>query len=214
MKLKLRKKLSDYTITEWSDVMVIAEKYQDKMDSEIEIEDKLAIISIMCRVPYDSLLVGSMKDINRALKKCIDLMSTYEKKLPLDSIQIQGVWYDRIRLEKGKIQGGWFVDVNCMFKDFKSNPALIVALNYVERGKRYAEQDENGFIINSVKDRADIFKDHFPADVFIDTSTFFLDIYLHWRQSTLDKGMKQTEKGLAKIRKEMEHIIGSDSSTK
>jgi len=209
MKLTIKTKLKDYSIQQWSDLMNILDGYKEKPDSEVRIEDKVAIVSIMAKVPYNTLLQEPMATIEKAFKFCVSTISSHTKSIPPKEIKIQGNTYELIDYVGGKVQGGWFVDVDCMAKDFKINPSLIPALNYVEKGKRYAETDDEGNIINSVKERAEIFKDHFPADVFVDLCVFFLEVFVEWSKITSTQKMSQIESQLEKIAKEIPYTTGS-----
>ncbi len=73
-----------------------------------------------------------------------------------------------------KQTGGWYIDVKANGDAFVEEPELVPAFCYIEKGKRYSQKDKDGNIINPLRDRAKIFRDYFPADVFLDLNAFFL----------------------------------------
>jgi len=154
------------------DVFNQLQKIEDRANPTIE--DIIEFVSIFSGVEYNDLLNADIRDLKRAYNGGLESFNTYKKQAPPDSIQLNGQWYDRIKFEEGRVTGGWYIDVKNYQKEFEARPALFAALNYVERGLKYADKDKDGFAVNKLSDREKVFNEHFQPDVFLNLHGFFL----------------------------------------
>lgn len=125
---------------------------------------------------YQQLLDFKAADIKRmtgialaALSK-LDLTSALPKE-----IVIAGTSYYLV--EPNKVGIGWHIDFrNCsIIKD----PVRMACMFYLQKGYNYSDADENGNIRFPIDSRYKPFEEHFPLDLFIRASGFFLKRSLH-----------------------------------
>ena len=64
--------------------------------------------------------------------------------------------------------------------DFKKDPIRMASLCYIEKGMSYAQKGENDRIENPTFERDEVFKEHFPLDVYLDLNAFFLKKFSEW----------------------------------
>lgn len=91
---------------------------------------------------------------------------------PPKELTFNGVEYCLIDPEKVGI--GWHQDFsNCNINE----PLRLASMFYLPKGVIYGDEDENGNLISSIRDRSPIFKEHMELQVFISCCAFFLRRY-------------------------------------
>jgi len=203
MKLKIRKNFNDYVLKEWASVMEILQEYKQEDINNIHVADKVRVIALFSDKTETELRQVELKDINKVFASCLEVFASHVKHVPPLKLKINGKTYDRILSEKGKTNGGWYIDVKTYAEQFKERPELIAALNYVEEGMQYSETDKHGQVLNPTSERAEIFKEHFPAHVFIDLSTFFLEISESLTKDSLDMLVQKAETIVEEVKEEI-----------
>ena len=222
MRLAIPSSLSGFTIHQVKRITdLISEHKLTKESNSISVELMHEFVSACSGVRIDDLLEAKQSDIKKVFNVAVGAFTTYEKKDPPKTIEIQGKTYHLMDLQDQK--GGWYVDVKVMAEDFKSQPELLPALNYIEeeeykrwlffKGKRpmkYSQKDENGKTINPITERAEIFREHFPGDVFLDLSGFFFDKSEILIKVFSEIGLQQARMEIQKAREIIASSIGSD----
>ena len=173
--IKIPADISGFSIREINTIMNVVIKIKEK--NIVEIEDMYLIVSVFSGVNYDEILSADIRDIKNVYEGCIKVFESYSKKRPPKTITVHGKKYRRLLIEEGRTSGGWYVDMRVMSKEFQTKPELMASLSYIEEGMSYAEKDKDGHVLNPSRERAQIFADHFPADVYLDLTAFFLDRY-------------------------------------
>jgi hypothetical protein len=208
MKLKIRKSLDDYVLKEWAGVMQILQEYKQEDVANIHVEDKIKVIALFSGKTTEELRQVGIKDINNVFSSCLEVFLTHVKRMPPLELTINGKVYERILSEKGKTNGGWYIDVKTYAEEFKERPELIPALNYIEKGMQYSQTDKKGHTLNPTSERAEIFKEHFPANVFIDLSTFFLEILKSLTNDSLDSLLEKAQTIMTEAKQEITSTNG------
>ena len=140
--------------------------------------DKINLISAYTGYHIDKLRLVKVNDITKLFDKIVVVMLKYEEKeLPL-SINIDNKEFELVD-DFSKLPVGWFID--CSSVNFEINPELLPAFCYIEKGMGYAEKDKHNNIINSLKDRADLFREHLPLTLHLDWTGFFLRIQKQYK---------------------------------
>jgi len=92
---------------------------------------------------------------------------------PPKSIQMAGKEWRLI--DPNKEAAAWHIDWDSC--DINEDPVRTAAMFYYPAGEIYGLDDENGNIINPLRDRWDTFDKHFPLKTFLDCCAFFLSKY-------------------------------------
>lgn len=138
---------------------------------EWSITKKIELIDIYCSLDSNKLRDADVKSLIKLFDKIVGILASYkQKELPL-SIKLDGVEFE-LQEDFSRLPVGWFIDASSV--DFKETPELLPAFCYIEKGMSYAEKDKHKNIKNPLKNRAKIFKEHLPLDLFLDLSGFFL----------------------------------------
>ena len=160
---------------------------------EWTITKKIKLISIFCNMEEKLLRTSDVKSLIKLFDKIMSILASYEKKeLPL-IIEVEGKEFE-LQSDFSKLPVGWFIDASGV--DFKQTPELLPAFCYIEKGRKYAEIDENKNILNPLKGRAELFKKYMPLDTFLDLSSFFLlkqKLYSMYFTAIKDQAKKQSE---------------------
>jgi hypothetical protein len=159
----------------------------------VGIKDKIKVVSLFAGVHEDVLVKYNANDIQEAYIKILDKFNKYrQKELPL-TISYNGVKYNLVD-EFSKIPIKWYIDVSVSY--FKENPELLPAFCYIEDGFDYAHLGKHDNIDNLLKDRAKVFYDNMPLDLFLDISSFFLLKFQQYKKaySTIQKQREKLKK--------------------
>lgn len=134
---------------------------------------KIEFIKAYC---IDNINVENMRDVDvssitKVFNKIMSIISKYKpKELPF-ILELDGKEFE-LQDDFSKLPVGWFIDASSV--DFKERPELLPAFCYIEKGMSYAEKDKHENILNPLKNRAELFKEHLPLDLFLNLSSFFL----------------------------------------
>lgn len=116
---------------------------------------------------------------------------------PDSEVEYNGITYT-FRKDFTKLPTNWYMDVDIAFEvhgeGFEKMPELMAAFCYIEKGLRYSQKDENKVVVNSVMERAKVFKEHMPLNKFMNLQGFFL-----WKWNVLQPLLMEAR---AKRRKE------------
>ena len=134
---------------------------------------KIEFIKAYC---IDNINVENMRDVDvssitKVFNKIMSIISKYKpKELPF-ILELDGKEFE-LQDDFSKLPVGWLIDASAV--DFKERPELLPAFCYIEKGMSYAEKDKHENILNPLKNRAELFKEHLPLDLFLNLSSFFL----------------------------------------
>lgn len=166
MRIKLPKDISQLKIAH---IFEISKLEQEEAHT---VEQMVNYVALLSNTPKENLMEADINDIQAAYFHCLKVLNEYEPKQPPKKVTVKGVEYRLVPTVKQK--GGWYIDVKANSDKFVEEPELVPAFCYIEKGMKYSQKDKNGDIENPLRERAKIFRDYFPADVFMDLNGFFL----------------------------------------
>lgn len=152
-------------------------------------------------VPFDQFPnyypTDDIKLFHTICKAVNTLEAVKGRKLP-DVIKYDGNKYELVK-DFTKLPTSWFIDIDIAFETYgealEGNPSILPALCYIEKGMSYGERDKHNNIINSLMDRAKIFEEHMPLNLFLDLQDFFLSRWQEFRTSSIqDRKRKLNQK--------------------
>lgn len=136
------------------------------------VEQMIDYVALFSGTHKDKLMDVDIIDLQRAYIHCLRVLSDYKPKEPAKKITVKGQVY--VLVPTNKQTGGWYIDVKANGKSFEDEPELVPAFNYIEKGMKYSQKDSDGNVINQLRERAKIFREYLPADVYLDLNAFFL----------------------------------------
>jgi hypothetical protein len=138
------------------------------------ITQRVEFIRPFVKVDREALLKISAADINKMFKHIVEILAAYKYSDPPKYLTLSGKEYKRVDDFGQGVPVALHIDVD-QFKDrFQDQPELVAAFTYIEKGMEYATQDSAGGVVNSVFDRAEVFKEHLPLNIHLDILAFFL----------------------------------------
>lgn len=96
---------------------------------------------------------------------------------PPKEITLGGKVFERI--DPKKVGVGWHIDMSEASKHnyLEKDPVKLACLFYFPKGELYGDFDKNENLINPIKDRYDLFAEHFMLQTFMESTAFFLTYY-------------------------------------
>lgn len=139
-------------------------------------EEGLYFLSSFTGLRYNKLLDFGVDDIRKMIATARATLSKMQlsDKLP-EQITIAGTSY--ILVNPNKVGIGWHIDFNNGAKKnwISKDPVRLACLFYLQEGFNYSDVDENDNIKFPIDSRYEIFKEHFPLELFIPACGFFLN---------------------------------------
>lgn len=119
----------------------------------------------------NTLLKIDYKDILKMYAHLTTIFTDFKvtEKPPLE-ITLNGKVFERVNPEKVGI--GWHIDFS--MTDIKKDPIRLACLFYYPKGAIYGATDDNENLIHPIKDRYQLFKEHFPLTTYLECASFFL----------------------------------------
>lgn len=163
VKIELPSSLKYYKVRQAHDLIEFfrTKKATDKWS----VKDMLQVISIASGVSVADLRrvdIAQIKEAYAMVGKAINV----PRKEPAPEVTINGVVYAFDKNMGKSWHGGRFIDAENAGTDMAEFPEKFAAICYLEKGKEYDD--------TTVEDRAEIFRDHFPGDLYVDLTAFFL----------------------------------------
>lgn len=156
----------------------------------VGIKDKIKVVALFAGYHEEFVAKHNANDIQDAYSQILDKLNRYrQKELPL-TISYNGIKYNLVD-EFSKLPIKWYIDLSV--SDFKDKPELLPAFCYIEDGLDYANLGKHDNIDNLLKDRAKVFYENMPLDLFHDVSNFFLLKFQQYKKAYLTI-QKQREK--------------------
>lgn len=141
--------------------------YQTQMDDELACE----FIAEFTGLNVDLVKECQPAHLRLVYRHIQTLYASVRLGEPPQEITLAGVEYRRINPHKDGT--GWHIDFSKA--DIKEDPVRLACLFYYPKAaKKYGEKDQNGNLLYPIADRYPVFRDHFPLEVFINASAFFL----------------------------------------
>lgn len=166
VKIELPSSLEFYKVRQAHDLL---EFLRNKKDTDKwTAKDMLQVISIASGVSVADLRRVDIAQIKEAYQVVIKAMKR-ERRDPAAEVTINGVVYVFDKNMGKDWHAGRFVDAENAGTDMAEFPEKFAAICYMEKGKEYDD--------TTVEDRAEIFRDHFPGDLYVDLTAFFLQKY-------------------------------------
>lgn len=151
-----------------------------KVDLEtITILDRADLFSSFTGVDMKLVKRMAFEDVMKVLEHYFTIIASHEAKDLPKEIEIEGVKYCLIKAAE-KMPTDWHIDMS----GFEMNdPCTVAAFYYIEKGMEYCQKDKNSNILNPVKARADLFREHLPANILIDLRFFFQKKLTNYKRS-------------------------------
>ena len=155
--------------------MLISDKIKDSSDNLIQmLEFQAQVVSIFCGISFRQAKNCNVEDLTNDATYLFKMLSEYEYKEPSDEIELCGILYE-FNKDVGDWTTGQIIDMK-LIEDITIDPCKALSIMYLEKGMYYCEEDERGKIKNPNNKREAIFKEHFPADEFLNFFNFFLHV--------------------------------------
>lgn len=180
-----------------------------KLDSLMnQLDFRVQVVSIFSGISKEQLYNVSAREIHQPFNYLIDLLC-YEPNDDFEPVfECDGKRYVFDKNFEGK-STGQIIDLK-LIESVYDDPIQVMAILFVEEGFIYNQSDENGVVINPLRNRQKIFAEHFPGDLFLDVFAFFLSNYdqLKTAMYILNMATATTtmEMSMNQIRTELENI--------
>ena len=146
-------------------------------DAEISevptLTEKIIFLADLTGSPLYELKKLNLKDIDKLYHVGVMAFRGFEIGEPPKEIVLDGISFTMI--DPRKVASGWHID--WQNTDGIKDPVKLACLFYFPTGETYGATDGNGNLINPISDRYDLFKEHFPLEVFLECNAFFLKIF-------------------------------------
>lgn len=167
-------------------------------DGMIEDEVLLAIDVVMAISGEPKALVASapLVDLLDVCEHISRVIADYEPAgEPSREVEVNGSTYV-LTGGADNWNGSQYLDIKTNAPDMQNDWSKIAACMYVKKGQKYGEVDDNKKPLEPMSERADIFKDHFPASAYQDGdfSNFFLKNLKKKKDSSSRKNSKIEKK--------------------
>lgn len=175
IKVEIPKSLNDLPLGKFQELSKIMTRFKER---DADIEDMVDIVACYTGIEKKEVLNSAGKTIIDIAGALIKLISSYERKKPPRNLTILGVKYEMAGGRK-EWSGGQYVDVKTNVGDIEDNWGIVAALMYVPEGEDYND--------SIMSDRANLFHEHFPTQVYLDVSAFFLPNSKSWKHIILER---------------------------
>ena len=131
--------------------------------------EKIDVVHKLTGLPKDKLRDASLKDLTNLLNHFFNLIASIEKETPSKEIEVLGKKYTLVR-KFSEMPMSWHIDRSVFdLKDL----SIMLAFCYIEKGMKYAQQDEHKNILNPVMKRAELFREFVEMEHFVKVGFFF-----------------------------------------
>ena len=161
------------------------------LDPILHGDEGLHFLASFTGLRNSQLLDFRVEDIRTMTATALATLSKMDltSKLP-DTIKLAGTSYRLVNPDKVGI--GWHIDFkNC---DINKDPVRLACMFYLQEGFNYSDVDENDNIKFPIASRHEIFAEHFPLDLFIRASGFFLRRSLNSMKRSMESKLSLKQK--------------------
>tara|TARA_R100000655_G_scaffold28095_3_gene57068 strand:+ start:1464 stop:2138 length:675 start_codon:yes stop_codon:yes gene_type:complete len=171
--LKAPKSLKECSPEQMIKWLIISEHIKENTDNLIKmLEFQAQVVSIFCDITFNQAKNCNVDDLTKVATYLFQMLSNYEYQEPSEELNICGIIYEFDK-DVGSWTTGQIVDMK-LIEDITLEPCKALSIMYVEKGMYYCEEDDRGKVKNPNSKREAIFKEHFPADEFLNFFNFFL----------------------------------------
>jgi hypothetical protein len=164
IEIKIGKRASDLRIKHFKVIQ------EPSFTDEPTINEMIQVIHLYSNVSVNKIKMYKQSDI---VKMYIAIANQFSKlkmsDTPPKEVTYNGVTYSLI--DPAKVGIGWHQDFkNCTM----SNPTMLASMFYIPKGIIYGDEDENGNLKTTIRERSPIFAEHMELQTFIECCAFFL----------------------------------------
>jgi hypothetical protein len=154
--------------------------------------DHILFLAEFLGLGYNQMLDFVPSDIGRMSALAVDNISRMDltSKLP-EKIKLDGQTFCLVNPETIGI--GWHIDFKSC--DINKDPVRLACMFYVQEGFNYSDVDENSNITFPIASRYEVFKEHFPLELFLRSADFFLRRSLESKKKSMVKEVASKSKG-------------------
>lgn len=169
---------------------------------ENNINRKVDFIVAVTGCDLYNVRVLTTSQLQKIYNACVMAFSGMKIGNPPKEIVLNGEIFEII--DPHKVASGWHIDFSTAVENevTEKDPTMLACLFYHPKGKLYGSTDGNKNIEISLKDKYEIFKEHFPLQTFLECKAFFLLKYevLIKEFMVREKTRKSTKKFLNRAR--------------
>lgn len=166
-----------------------------KVDIErMSISERVELFCNLTGVESSQAKRISFEDVTDIVQYYFDLFNQYKtKELPIE-IKVGGKFFTKIKSAE-TMPTDWHIDMSAM--DMTDN-CIVAAFYYIEKDMRYCMMDKHDNILNPVKKRADIFREHLPANLLVDIRLKFQNEMVELEEKLYGKDRRKSKGGNSK----------------
>lgn len=166
--------------------------------------DTLRIFTGLSKV---RLHTWELDDVDKAFTHLLEIIATIDIVSPLpEELQVGDQVF--ILIDPEKAPAGWHADY--AESDFSVDPVRLACMCYIPKGTFYGQVDQHDNLIYPIRSRHELFTNHFPLEVYIRLTAFFLRKFETSMNAYMDRQRKLQRKA---ARKEKISGLGSRFST-
>lgn len=130
--------------------------------------DTLRIFTGMSKV---RLHTWDLDDVDKAFSHLMQIIATIDIVSPLpEEILIADQVF--VLIDPEKAPSGWHADY--AESDFSKDPVRLACMCYIPKGTFYGQLDQHDNLMYPIRSRHELFTNHFPLEVYIRLTAFFL----------------------------------------
>jgi len=176
--------------------------------SNPSLSEKSIFLHELTQAPLHSIRKLSVKDVDKLYRLCILSFAGFKlNDEPPKEIVLEGQAFELVNPDK--VSTGWHIDWDVISK--QDDPVKYACMYYFPKGEVYGESDTNGNILHPSSDRYELFKEHFPLQVYLECRAFFLNRYE--KSIRLQVAKAKGEQMGMKIRSKLQGMLGRKQST-
>lgn len=164
---------NDLRIRHFKALQVVTELDENSQDSRLE------WLGVFLGLKLHELRLLTAKQIATIYYNSVKVVSEMKiNPTPPTELVLNGKVFTRI--DPNKVGIGWHIDIGDAgrLNLIEKNPVKLACLFYYPEGSIYGELDENDNLIHPISEREELFKEHFPLNVFVESTAFFLNYYV------------------------------------
>lgn len=135
------------------------------------IGEKITFCCEYCDIEEAKLQTVSVDSINSLFATVAQTLCGHIPRTPKKHITVDGNKYRFVK-RFSEQSAAWHELVRR--SNFLEDPIQMAALCYIESGMKYAQKGDHDKILNPTAERANVFRENFPFDLYLDLSAFFL----------------------------------------
>lgn len=168
-------------------------------------KESLFFLAAFLNLRYNQMLDFKASDIKKMTAAALNALSKLDLVTDLPKeLTLAGTTYYLV--DPKSIGIGWHIDFNNC--SIEKDPVRLACLFYVQKDYNYSDVDANGNIVYPIDSRHKIFEEHFPLNIFIKASGFFLSRSLHSIRKSMVLENQKTKTKISLIGKILNPLNG------